>query len=114
MISVWLLGGYSGVLLTSFSVVDDSSGVGSSSFPTLLVDWTLLRDAVFLVKVGSYCRFSDLINMSSPYCTGFDFDFAGQRSRLGRGDSANLLFSGLVASGNDCLAYIQLEGRAVT
>lgn len=43
MISPWLLGGLSGVLFTSLSMVDVSStplvvGVCTSSFPTLLVD----------------------------------------------------------------------------
>ena len=56
---------------------------------------------------------SDLINMSSPYCIGCDSDFIGEGSRVGDDDSGNPLVSGSVVLSNDCLAYIQLVGRAV-
>ena len=87
MVSLWLLGGLSGVLSTCVSLVHDSSmplimGACNSSFSTLLADCGVAANTAGFNR-GTYCSLlkfgvsadSELINMPSPYCIGCDFDF---------------------------------------
>ena len=87
MVSLWLLGGLSGVLSTCVSLVHDSSmplivGACNSSFSTLLADCGVAANTAGFNR-GKYCSLlkfgvtadSEVINMPSPYCIGCDFDF---------------------------------------
>ena len=87
MVSLWLLGGLSGVLSTCVSLVHDSSmplivGACNSSLSTLLADCGVAANTAGFNR-GTYCSLlkfgvtadSELINMPSPYCIGCDFDF---------------------------------------
>ena len=87
MVSLWMLGGLSGVLSTCVSLVHSSSmplvvGACNSSFSTLLADCGVAANTAGFNR-GTYCSLlkfgvtadSELINMPSPYCIGCDFDF---------------------------------------
>ena len=87
MVSLWLLGGLSGMVSTCVSLVHGSPmplivGACNSSFSTLLADCGVAANTAGFNR-GMYCSLlkfvvtadSELINMPSPYCIGCDLDF---------------------------------------